>query len=60
MHLASEVFFDEKTLGESSLVGLGLGREDCRYIENIVVRMYGGKVPDIKETLEKRREAIGK
>ena len=37
-----------------------LNEERIADIEDIVVRMYRGKVPDIKETLEKSREAIGK
>ena len=65
VRLASDIFFDEKTLGESSLTGdhgklKVLDEQRIGDIEDIVVRMYRGKVTDIKETLDKCREAISK
>ena len=63
--LAMEVFFDEKTLGESSLAGDRgklnvLDEGKMADIEDIIVRMYRGKVKDIGKTVEKCREAVNK
>lgn len=65
VQLATKMFFDEKTLGESSLTGEHgklkiLDEERLADIEDIILRIYRGKVTDIKETWGKCREAIGK
>ena len=65
VRLAMEVFFSKAVLLESSLTGdhgklKTLNPEKMADIEDIIIRMYRGKVPDTKELWEKCNKAIAK
>ena len=66
VRLAADVLFDEETLKASSISGDRgklkiLDPNKISDIEDIVIRMYRGKVPDIKELWkDKRVKAISK
>ena len=54
VHLAADVLFDEETLKASSISSDReklkiLDSDKISDIEDIVIRLYRGKVPDIKE-----------